>query len=210
MRVLAADMQGDDSDNPVKITPWGEPSPQAISQLIQPQPQVNNQPSQPVMAGTVNPEISQDISPFGIEQRLGAALMGIFLMCFGMPFILVPVMVLPNAFSLSDNLFFTVFIFCFTIPFFIAGLAVQYAGFKALRVALFPNSQKALEAFGKWNSGWQHKASYSVKNELNYLSSESLAQQRVAKSHSELGATAPQETAKQSTRFWDNNELESP
>ena len=105
MRVLAADMQGDDSDNPVKITPWGEPSPQAIPQLIQPQPQVNNQPSQPVMAGTVNPEISQDISPSGIEQRLGAALMGIFLMCFGMPFILVPVMVLPNAFPSAITYF---------------------------------------------------------------------------------------------------------
>ena len=112
---------------------------------------------------------------FGIEQRLGAALTGIFLMCFGMPFTLVPAMILPDVFSFSGDLFLTVFLFCFTIPFFLAGLAVQYAGFKALRVALFPNSKKAREAFGNWNSDSQHSAPDSLESKLDYLSSESLA-----------------------------------
>ena len=203
-------MQVDDSDDSATITPWGEPPPQAIPQPIQPQPQVINQPPQPVMTETVNPEINQEITPFSIEQRIGAVLMGIFLMCFGMPFTLVPAIILPEAFSLSGNLFLSVFIFCFTIPFFLAGLAVQYSGFKVLRVALFPNSQKALEAFGKWNPDRQHNRSGSVEKELYYFSSESLAEQSVAKNHRQLEATTPQEPAEQSTKFWDNKELESP
>ncbi len=68
-------MQPNDSAKPATITPWGEPSPQAIPQPIQPQPQVITQPTQPqainqapqtVMMGTVNPQMSQGSSPFNI------------------------------------------------------------------------------------------------------------------------------------------------
>ena len=59
-------MQPNDAGKPATITPWGEPSPQAIPQPIQPQPQVINQPPQPVMMGTVNPNINQGFSPFHI------------------------------------------------------------------------------------------------------------------------------------------------
>ena len=66
MRVLAADMQPNDAGKTDPITPWGEAPTQAIPQPIQPQPQVINQPPQPVMVGTVNPQMSQGASPFNI------------------------------------------------------------------------------------------------------------------------------------------------
>jgi len=68
-------MQPVDDSKAATITPWGEPSPQAIPQPIQPQPQVMNQPPQPqvinqapqpVMMGTVNPQMTQGYSPFNI------------------------------------------------------------------------------------------------------------------------------------------------
>lgn len=75
MRALAIDMQPNDSGKPATNNPWGEPSPQAIPQPIQPQPQVIAQPvqpqainqgPQPIMMGTVNPQMSQGSSPFNI------------------------------------------------------------------------------------------------------------------------------------------------
>ena len=147
---------------------------------------------------------------FSIEQRLGTGLMGLFLMCFGMPFTLVPVMILPDVFSSPGGFFLTVFLFCFTVPFFLAGLAVQYAGFKALRVAIFPNSKKAIEAFGNWSPGIQQDVLGSVDNKTDYFSSQSPAEQRIGKSRGERGETTPQEQAKESSNFWDNIEPESP
>lgn len=66
MKVLAADMQPNDSGKTDPITPWGEAPTQVMPQPIQPQPQVINQPPQPVMMGTVNPQMSQGASPFNI------------------------------------------------------------------------------------------------------------------------------------------------
>ena len=59
-------MQPNDAGKTATITPWGEAPTQAIPQPIQPQPQVINQPPQPVMVGTVNPQMSQGASPFNI------------------------------------------------------------------------------------------------------------------------------------------------
>ena len=66
MKVLAADMQPNNSGKTDPITPWGEAPTQVMQQPIQPQPQVINQPPQPVMMGTVNPQMSQGASPFNI------------------------------------------------------------------------------------------------------------------------------------------------
>ena len=59
-------MQPNDAGKTDPITPWGEAPPQVMPQPIQPQPQVINQPPQPVMMGTVNPQMSQGASPFNI------------------------------------------------------------------------------------------------------------------------------------------------
>ena len=59
-------MQPNDAGKTATITPWGEAPTQAIPQPIQPQPQVINQPPQPVMMGTVNPQMIQGASPFNI------------------------------------------------------------------------------------------------------------------------------------------------
>jgi uncharacterized protein with PQ loop repeat len=59
-------MQPNDAGKTATITPWGEAPTQAIPQSIQPQPQVIDQPPQPVMMGTVNPQMSQGASPFNI------------------------------------------------------------------------------------------------------------------------------------------------
>ena len=84
-------------------------------------------------------EIKEPAHTFPATERLGAGITGLFLMCFGTPFTLVPFLILPDIMS-ANSIGPTIFALCFTIPFVIAGLAVQYAGYVSLRLALFPKS----------------------------------------------------------------------
>ena len=68
----------------------------------------------------------------GIGERIGQIIGGVFLFFFGLPFTLVPFMILgdmrgPDA-GLSESIFLT----AFSVPFLLAGLGVQFLGLSAI------------------------------------------------------------------------------
>ena len=75
------------------------------------------------------------------QERMGAAISGVFLFFFGFPFTLVPFIVLPNVYG--EGMMLNVFMFCFTLPFLCAGLLVQTLGCASVMMALFPESEFA-------------------------------------------------------------------
>ena len=119
---------------------------------------------------------SDTVLEFSAGQRFGAGFFGIFMICFGMPFTLTPLLILPEALGIGD-VFMSIFMICFCIPFLLAGLAVQYFGFTSLRAALFPNSVKARKTLTDWSSDVADKP-LSASDAINYFNSESPASQR--------------------------------
>ena len=118
---------------------------------------------------------STTLNEFPAGQRFGAGFFGVFLMCFGMPFTLTPLLILPEALGVGD-VFLSIFdSFLFRS---IAGLAVQYFGFTSLRVALFPNSVKAQKALTNWSSDVADKP-HSVNDAVSYFNSKSPAEQKI-------------------------------
>ena len=132
-------------------------------------------------------------------QRIGAGLFGLFLVCFGMPFTLVPFMILPEILAMGD-IGPSIFLVCFTIPFLLAGLAVQYFGISAIRLAINPNSEKAQKTFSQMNSGTND--STSTNEVLNYYISETPAEESEKKIRGEK--------TEQTGNFWDNIETKPP
>ncbi|MDA8594137.1 hypothetical protein N9M86_02080 [Euryarchaeota archaeon] len=143
---------------------------------------------------------------FSEGQRLGAILMGIFLMSFGMPFTLVPTFIVPEAIS-SGSVLFGAFMVCFTIPFLLAGLAVQYAGFTAVRFAIFPKSEKAREAFENGTIFSSTKTSTRGES-VNFYASKTPAEKRT-EVNNKLKELTQQEPEEQSSNFWDNIDTDS-
>ena len=126
-------------------------------------------------------------------QRFAAGFFGIFLICFGMPFTLTPLLILPDALSNGD-VFMSIFLICFCIPFLLAGLMVQFFGFASLRAALFPNSVKARKTLK-----YAYKP-HSVNDGVNYFNSKSPAEQRLETKTIE---------GEKSENFWDSVDVKS-
>ena len=61
-------------------------------------------------------------------ERIGSMFFGLFLFFFGLPFTLVPFMILGDGMLDPDYLFESLFMIVFTIPFLMAGLGVQFFG----------------------------------------------------------------------------------
>ena len=57
------------------------------------------------------------------QERVGAALSGVFLFFFGFPFTLVPFMILAEVYG--ESMMLNIFVLCFSLPFLCAGLLVQ-------------------------------------------------------------------------------------
>lgn len=129
---------------------------------------------------------SDTVREFSAGQRLGAGFFGIFLISFGMPFTLTPLLLLQDALIIHD-VFMTIFLICFCIPFVLAGLMVQYFGFASLRTALFPNSVKARKTWKAMGVGGG--------GGVNYWSSKSPAEQRLETKKIDV---------EKSENFWDS------
>ena len=65
--------------------------------------------------------------------RIGSMFVGLFLFFFGLPFTLVPVMMLSDGVIDPDYPFESLFMIVFSIPFLMAGLFVQLLGLKMIR-----------------------------------------------------------------------------
>tara|TARA_B100001093_G_scaffold349099_1_gene333710 strand:+ start:98932 stop:99306 length:375 start_codon:yes stop_codon:yes gene_type:complete len=75
--------------------------------------------------------------------RVSEIVGGLFAVCFGLPFTLVPLMLVPIAFIDAENgLFMQIFLIAFSLPFLFAGLAVQFTGFQSIRNGLFPKAKE--------------------------------------------------------------------
>ena len=131
-------------------------------------------------------------------QRLGSAIFGIFLVCFGMPFTLVPFILLPDILSIGE-LLASIFLICFTIPFLLAGLFVQYLGVSAIRMAINPNSENAQKVFSQRNS--RATRTTPTHDVLNYFADETPAEVREKKNR---------EQSMTKGGFWDNVETDPP
>lgn len=70
----------------------------------------------------------------------GGIISGLFLFFFGLPFTLVPVLLIPVAVTQIDDLFPSLFMMAFSIPFLMAGIGVQFSGIKMIRGALLPKA----------------------------------------------------------------------
>ena len=68
--------------------------------------------------------------------RIGSMFFGLFLFFFGLPFTLVPFMILSFGAIDPDYPFESLFMIVFTIPFLMAGLLVQFFGLKMISVGL--------------------------------------------------------------------------
>ena len=129
-----------------------------------------------------------DMTDFHTPQRLGAFLSGIFLICFGMPFTLVPFLILPVGFG--ESVMLSIFMICFYLPFLFAGLMVQLGGCISIRMALFPESKFTLKRL--------------QKERERTTSRDFLDEFHAAPSPSEISETAPQTEIANSGNFWDN------
>jgi len=68
--------------------------------------------------------------------RIGSMFFGLFLFFFGLPFTLVPFMILSDGVIDPDYPFESLFMIVFTIPFLMAGLLVQFFGLSMIRGGL--------------------------------------------------------------------------
>ena len=68
--------------------------------------------------------------------RIGSMFFGLFLFFFGLPFTLVPFMILSDGVIDPDYPVESLFMIVFTIPFLMAGLLVQFFGLSMIRGGL--------------------------------------------------------------------------
>ena len=80
--------------------------------------------------------------------RIQGTIFGLFLLAFGMPFTLVPLLIFGDG-SMDIASFAGLFMVCFTLPFVGAGLFVQFIGFSIIRVGLNPHSKKNTDRLSK-------------------------------------------------------------
>ena len=83
-------------------------------------------------------QVNTEDSPSG---RIQGTIFGLFLLAFGMPFTLVPLLIFGDG-SMDIASFAGLFMVCFTLPFVGAGLFVQFIGFSIIRVGLNPHNKK--------------------------------------------------------------------
>tara|TARA_B110000046_G_C12906083_1_gene360777 strand:- start:129 stop:548 length:420 start_codon:yes stop_codon:yes gene_type:complete len=76
--------------------------------------------------------------------RTGAMITGLFLLAFGTPFTLVPVLIFGDA-SIDFFSVMGLIMGLFCTPFVIAGLGVQYLGITMIRLAINPNDANAMK-----------------------------------------------------------------
>lgn len=131
---------------------------------------------------------NNDLGFNSAQERMGAAISGVFLFLFGFPFTLVPFMILPNVYG--EEMMFNVFMFCFTLPFLCAGLLVQTLGGASVMMALFPESKFTLNQLRK-------RRGSSTSREPDGAHHSSL-------SYAEEYGVDRQENIEKSGNFWDN------
>lgn len=89
--------------------------------------------------------------------RIQGTIFGLFLLAFGMPFTLVPLLIFGDG-SMDISSFAGVLMVFFTLPFVGAGLLVQFIGISIIRVGLNPHSKKNTDRLSKVLGQQPHEA----------------------------------------------------
>jgi hypothetical protein len=71
-------------------------------------------------------------------------IVGLFIFCFGLPFTLVPFMMLSDGVFDLDYLGFSIFLLAFSAPFFLGGIGMNYMGLRMISKAIITSEDSIL------------------------------------------------------------------
>ena len=85
-----------------------------------------------------------DFIPGSPVEKIGMILVGLFFFCFGLPFTMVPFMMLSDGVLDLDYLGFSIFMLAFSAPFFLAGIGMNFAGLRMISKAIITSEDSML------------------------------------------------------------------
>ena len=80
--------------------------------------------------------IQSDFTPESSIEKIGMIFVGLFFFCFGLPFTMVPFMMLSDGIFDLDYLGASIFMLAFSAPFFLAGIGMNYMGLRMISKAI--------------------------------------------------------------------------
>ena len=80
--------------------------------------------------------IQSDFTPESSIEKIGMIFVGLFFFCFGLPFTMVPFMMLSDGIFDLDYLGVSIFMLAFSAPFFLAGIGMNYMGLRMISKAI--------------------------------------------------------------------------
>ena len=87
---------------------------------------------------------TSDFTPESSTEKIGMILVGLFIFCFGLPFTLVPFMMISDGVFDLDYLGFSIFMLAFSAPFFLGGIGMNYMGLRMISKAIITSEDSIL------------------------------------------------------------------
>ena len=87
---------------------------------------------------------TSDFTPESSTEKIGMIVVGLFIFCFGLPFTLVPFMMLSDGVFDLDYLGFSIFMLAFSAPFFLGGIGMNYMGYRMISKAIITSEDSML------------------------------------------------------------------
>ena len=88
--------------------------------------------------------VQSDFTPGSPVEKIGMILVGLFFFCFGLPFTMVPFMLLSDGVFDLDYLGVSIFMLAFSAPFFLAGIGMNFMGLRMISKAIITSEDSML------------------------------------------------------------------
>ena len=88
--------------------------------------------------------IQSDFTPGSPVEKIGMILVGLFFFCFGLPFTMVPFMMLSDGAFDIDYLGESIFMLVFASPFFLAGIGMNFMGLRMISKTIITSEDSML------------------------------------------------------------------
>ena len=85
-----------------------------------------------------------DFIPGSPVEKIGTILVGLFFFCFGLPFTMVPFMMLSDGAFDIDYLGVSIFMLAFASPFFLAGIGMNFMGLRMISRAIITSEDSMM------------------------------------------------------------------
>ena len=85
-----------------------------------------------------------DFIPSSPVEKIGTILVGLFFFCFGLPFTMVPFMMLSDGAFDIDYLGVSIFMLAFASPFFLAGIGMNFMGLRMISRAIITSEDSMM------------------------------------------------------------------